>query len=321
MKALSKDGIESAAIHGNKSQNNRERALAGFKNGKVVALVATDIAARGIDVDGVSHVFNYDLPFVPESYVHRIGRTARAGAAGEAIAFCTPEERGLLRDIERTIRQPVPVMQHELGIQGVAELAPGHGWSPVGDKPRKSGGGRHMPKSAKKPHRGQGGERFGEQRGEKRADHRGGGRKPHHGEGKREWMPTEPIDQSQFAARAESAPVKAERPRHERPHADRAPHDRVTGDRAQGERKHADRPHGDRHHGERKHADRPHADRPHGERKHGERSHDRSQGEGKQGARSQRRPFKGGKSAPAHAGQQPSSGGNWMKAIGRGNTP
>jgi ATP-dependent RNA helicase RhlE len=151
VKALAKENYESAAIHGNKSQANRERALAGFKAGKILALVATDIAARGIDVDGVSHVFNYDLPFVPESYVHRIGRTARAGAAGEAIAFCTPEDRGLLRDIEKTIRQQVPIKDHELGLK-VDPLVPNFGWNPVRE-PRKSGGGRHMPKAqAKKPH-------------------------------------------------------------------------------------------------------------------------------------------------------------------------
>jgi ATP-dependent RNA helicase RhlE len=155
VKALAKENYEAAAIHGNKSQANRERALAGFKSGKILALVATDIAARGIDVDGVSHVFNYDLPFVPESYVHRIGRTARAGAAGEAIAFCTPEDRGLLRDIEKTIRQQVPVRQHALALK-VEELAPNFGWNPLQEK-RKSGGGRHTPKGAKKPHhRGQG---------------------------------------------------------------------------------------------------------------------------------------------------------------------
>ena len=107
-------GFRSSAIHGNKSQSQRERALAEFKAGKIATLVATDIAARGIDVDAISHVVNYDLPHVPESYVHRIGRTARAGAAGVAIAFCDHEERGLLRDIERTIRQSVPVMQHRL---------------------------------------------------------------------------------------------------------------------------------------------------------------------------------------------------------------
>jgi ATP-dependent RNA helicase RhlE len=116
VKGLVKQRIEAAAIHGNKSQSQRERALAGFKSGKVRVLVATDIAARGIDIDGVSHVVNYDLPFVSESYVHRIGRTARAGASGEAVAFCDPEERSLLRDIERTIRQKIPVIRHQMSI-------------------------------------------------------------------------------------------------------------------------------------------------------------------------------------------------------------
>ena len=116
VKGLVKERIEAAAIHGNKSQGQRERALAGFKSSKLRVLVATDIAARGIDIDGVSHVVNYDLPFVPESYVHRIGRTARAGSSGEAIAFCDAEERPLLRDIERTIRQKIPVAEHRLAL-------------------------------------------------------------------------------------------------------------------------------------------------------------------------------------------------------------
>ena len=115
MKGLIAGGYTASAIHGNKSQANREKALAGFKAGKILALVATDIAARGIDVDGVSHVINYDLPHVPESYVHRIGRTARAGAEGVAIAFCAGDERSLLKDIERTIRQTIPVVTHALG--------------------------------------------------------------------------------------------------------------------------------------------------------------------------------------------------------------
>jgi len=132
MKHLSNGGFTAAAIHGNKSQSNRERALAGFKTGKILVLVATDIAARGIDVDGVSHVVNYDLPHVPESYVHRIGRTARAGASGEAIAFCAPDDRPLLRDIEKTIRAAVPVKEHELSLGDVPSLAPSHGWNPVG---------------------------------------------------------------------------------------------------------------------------------------------------------------------------------------------
>ena len=102
-------GIDANAIHGNKSQPQRERAIAAFKSGQVKVLVATDIAARGIDIPGVSHVVNFDLPDVPEQYVHRIGRTARAGATGIAIAFCAGEERSNLRDIERTTRQKLTV--------------------------------------------------------------------------------------------------------------------------------------------------------------------------------------------------------------------
>jgi ATP-dependent RNA helicase RhlE len=103
-------GVEATAIHGNKSQPQRERALASFRDGQARVLVATDIAARGIDVEGVSHVINFELPNVPEDYVHRIGRTARAGAAGIAISFCSDEERPYLRDIEKLTRRSVRVM-------------------------------------------------------------------------------------------------------------------------------------------------------------------------------------------------------------------
>ena len=103
-------GIGADVIHGNKSQNARERALDSFKDGTIRVLVATDIAARGIDVDGITHVVNFDLPNVPESYVHRIGRTGRAGHAGIAVSFCDGEERAFLRDIERTIHRTVPVI-------------------------------------------------------------------------------------------------------------------------------------------------------------------------------------------------------------------
>ncbi|MGE0546019.1 MAG: DEAD/DEAH box helicase [Kofleriaceae bacterium] len=108
---LMKHGIHAEAIHGNKSQNARERALAGFKTGRVRVLVATDIAARGIDVDNVTHVVNVDVPEVPETYVHRIGRTARAGASGMALTFCDTEERGDFRAIEKLTRQSIPVVE------------------------------------------------------------------------------------------------------------------------------------------------------------------------------------------------------------------
>ncbi|MCA0399859.1 MAG: DEAD/DEAH box helicase [Proteobacteria bacterium] len=110
VKHLGRDGIEAAAIHGNKSQAQREKALAAFRAGHCRVLVATDIAARGIDVEGVTHVINFELPNVPDSYVHRIGRTARAGASGIAIAFCAGDERPFLRDIEKLTRMPVPVL-------------------------------------------------------------------------------------------------------------------------------------------------------------------------------------------------------------------
>ena len=107
-KHLEHAGVTAASIHGDKSQPQRERALASFKKGDVRALVATDIAARGIDIDAVSHVVQFELPNVPEAYVHRIGRTARAGADGSAIAFCADDERNLLRDIQKVTRQTIP---------------------------------------------------------------------------------------------------------------------------------------------------------------------------------------------------------------------
>jgi ATP-dependent RNA helicase RhlE len=108
VRRLAAAGIAAAAIHGNKSQTNRDRALTGFRDGKVRTLVATDIAARGIDVDGITHVVNFDLPHVPDTYVHRIGRTGRAGADGTAVSLCDAEEVALLRDIEKLIRKSIP---------------------------------------------------------------------------------------------------------------------------------------------------------------------------------------------------------------------
>jgi ATP-dependent RNA helicase RhlE len=106
---LDKNGIVSEAIHGNKSQGARQRALENFRSGRTRVLVATDIAARGIDIDGITHVINFEVPNVAESYVHRIGRTARAGATGKAISFCDAEERAFIKDIEKLIGQSVPV--------------------------------------------------------------------------------------------------------------------------------------------------------------------------------------------------------------------
>jgi len=145
---LNKNGIPSEAIHGNKSQGARERAMNGFRAGSVKVLVATDIAARGIHVDDVSHVFNYDLPNVPESYVHRIGRTARAGREGWAVSLCDPEQRAWLRDIEKTIGKSVAVVTdhpyHSEAAQNSTMRPPvlgGGGGRGRGGPPRNGGGG------------------------------------------------------------------------------------------------------------------------------------------------------------------------------------
>jgi ATP-dependent RNA helicase RhlE len=119
-KHLAASGLGAAAIHGNKSQGQREQALAAFRAGSARVLVATDIAARGLDVDGITHVINFELPNIPESYVHRIGRTARAGAAGTAISFCDAEERTHLRDIETLIRRRLPTQDRRGHIAPLA---------------------------------------------------------------------------------------------------------------------------------------------------------------------------------------------------------
>ena len=137
---LEQAGISSSAIHGNKSQNQREAALDGFKKSKIRVLVATDIAARGIDVDNVSHVVNYELPNVPESYVHRIGRTARAGAEGIAISLVDGEEKAYLRDIERLTKQTIPAEDRRndaklIATATVEDRGPRQGQRPQGRRP------------------------------------------------------------------------------------------------------------------------------------------------------------------------------------------
>ncbi|MCK5397766.1 MAG: C-terminal helicase domain-containing protein, partial [Thermoplasmata archaeon] len=123
VKLLARADIEALAIHGNKTQSAREKALASFKAGKVKILIATDIAARGIDVEGISHVINHDIPNIAETYVHRIGRTARAGSGGISISLCSPEEHMFIRDIEKLIKQPIPVVDERPYLTRV-ELKP-----------------------------------------------------------------------------------------------------------------------------------------------------------------------------------------------------
>ncbi len=199
-KVLTQAGHASEAIHGNKSQSARQNALKGFKEGKLRALVATDIAARGIDIDGLTHVINFDLPNVPETYVHRIGRTGRAGASGKALSFCDHEEKEYLRDITRLIKRDIPVVaEHPFVMVGGPKKAEPEVREPR--QPRGPGRGGRQGQGQRQPQatraQGEGQQRNGG-RNQPRRDDRG------------------PREQRPQPARAER-PVNAEQPRTEQP--------------------------------------------------------------------------------------------------------
>ncbi|KGE01235.1 DEAD/DEAH box helicase [Rhizobium sp. YS-1r] len=204
--------FEVASIHGNKSQGQRERALKAFREGDIRVLVATDVAARGIDIPGVTHVFNYDLPEVPDAYVHRIGRTARAGRDGIAIAFCAPDEAGLLRDIER--------------LMGI-EIATASGERPQGMSRPSRGGNNNRGGNRGRGGNGQGrGRSIGDGRPERRERP---ARKPFFAsEG------AEAGTQSEERGERQDRPFRGERPQ------------RAHGDRPHGDRRQGDRPFGGR---------------------------------------------------------------------------
>jgi ATP-dependent RNA helicase RhlE len=307
--------IPVSAIHGNKSQNQREAALDAFKAGKIRVLCATDIAARGIDIDEVTHVVNFDLPEVPEAYVHRIGRTARAGEAGAAVAFCSGEERHLLRDIERVTRQQIPSEDRRNDQSLASDKAgeprearrddrrgdrrddrrggqrpargdrPARAERPAYSEPRNFGGGELRPGGEVRAHDGQ---RNG-YRGDRPRQDRGGDRS--HGR-----------DRERGSERNSERPgvVYAGAADGYRGGLDRREHRQYQDDsRDQGHRpRGSDRPRGDRPHGDRPHGDRPHGDRPrHG---NGEHRHHEPRGD--------RRP-EGNRDGHRHAGDRHTSGG------------
>jgi ATP-dependent RNA helicase RhlE len=238
---LDSRGVRSEAIHGNKSQNARQKALDNFSRGKARVLVATDLASRGIDVTGVTHVINYELPADAESYVHRIGRTGRAGASGIAFSFCDGSERGQLKSIERLINQRIAV----LPVPGPDQMAP---------EPALVARSEREDDREESP-RGPRGDNRGDHRGP-RGGHRGGPRSgPDH-------RATRTFGDRPYGDRPQGA-----RPQGARPQGDRPQGDRPHGDRSHSARPHSDRPHSDRPHSDRPHSDRPQAARPEGERR------------------------------------------------------
>ncbi len=201
-KVLTQAGFAAEAIHGNKSQSARQNALKGFKEGKLRALVATDIAARGIDIDGLTHVINFDLPNVPETYVHRIGRTGRAGASGKALSFCDHEEKEYLRDIIRLIKRDIPVEAE-------------HPYLMVGG-PKKAEPEVREPRQPRGPGRG------GQQRGPREQRPQGRGDRP---QGQRNGPAREPRPQQAGGERSAGGRPHGDRPqqgRSERPQQQRS---------------------------------------------------------------------------------------------------
>ncbi len=325
-------GIKAAAIHGNKSQGQRTAAMQGFRHGHLKVLVATDIAARGIDVPGVSHVFNYELPNMPEQYVHRIGRTARAGADGIAFSFVAPDERGYLKDIERLTKIKLMSVGLPEGFRELVAALP----KPVAEPRTEQGrGGR--------PGGRPGGRSDGERQGRGAPGGRsGGGRgRPNHGSQLtsrdgygRDEIPVSdrgprdgaPQDAQRQSGRYEGRPA-GDRPRGDRPRGDRPQGERPAyGSRPQGERPaYGDRPRGDRPQGERGYGDRPRGDRPQGERPaygnrpQGERPAygDRPRGDRPQGERSAHpRPDSHKRGGPPIAGAKHSRDGERPRNYG-----
>ena len=307
--ALEDQGVRSEAIHGNKSQNARQKALDNFSRGKARVLVATDLASRGIDVTGVTHVINFELPADAESYVHRIGRTARAGASGVALSFCDGSERGQLRSIEKLTSQRIAVVptpsnedmpaappmrpraEREARDAGEDDQRNGR-FRPGGHGARNGGGGRP----------GGGGRRsFGDRPSHDRTGH------------------------DQTRGDRPPAPASTEfrggdfrdRPQSDRPQGDRPQSDRPQGDRPYGDRPRNDRPHGDRPHGDRPQGDRPRPyggpgnNPPHGDRPRGEHrpAGDRPHGDRPQAARPQGERPQGDRPRPAWKGRKFGGGG------------
>jgi ATP-dependent RNA helicase RhlE len=242
-------GIKSAAIHGNKSQAQRTAAMQGFRHGHLKVLVATDIAARGIDVPGVSHVFNYELPNVPEQYVHRIGRTARAGADGIAYSFVADDERAYLKDIEKLTKVRLMPVGLPEGFREMVNSLP----APIMAKEEP--------------------QRWGRPDGDRARRDRPASRKPRSGRNDSQLMSRDgygrdeiPVSEGGYRDGAPQDRQRQERPRQDRPRHDRQWQDRPRGDERPRQARSDDRPRQDR-----SSQDRPRQERPYGERQRDDR--------------------------------------------------
>ncbi|MGB9154739.1 MAG: DEAD/DEAH box helicase [Alphaproteobacteria bacterium] len=280
---LNKDQHHSDAIHGDLQQRRRNRVIENFRDKKYRILVATDVAARGLDIPHIAHVINYDMPQVPEDYIHRIGRTARAGAEGHAVSFLTGADNAKWRAIQRLMNGEDPNAPAARSGGGGARRGFGSGarkpfWKKDGDRPQGDRPHSDRPKSDR-PY------------GDKPRTERSFGDKPHsdkpHSDKPRSDRPygdrpksDKPYGDKPRAERSFGDKPHSDKPRGERPYGDRPKSDKPYGDKPRAERSFGDKPRGDRPYGDRPKSDRPYGDKPRGERPSGDRPHsDKPRGE------------------------------------------
>jgi ATP-dependent RNA helicase RhlE len=312
--------IEAAAIHGNKSQSQRERALAAFREGSTRVLVATDIAARGIDVDGVTHVINFDLPNIPESYVHRIGRTARAGASGSAISFCDHEERSYLKDIEKLIRKQIPATDRRGTIAASAVSVAAEQTERHRDARRpQNSGQRHQGGRPNGGNRSERGPRQGANP-ERRQEARSNGQ----GEPRREATPGQQRERNQEGRRNDGnrSDFRGQRPG-ERPRGEQAaPRQEFRRDEAPREsRRENSRHDGSRPQGTRPENQRNHEGKPSRDRSPAQRGHSASSTEQRKPSSGERTPDRRNENGGQKPLQRPGNSGGKPHRFGRGGAP
>jgi ATP-dependent RNA helicase RhlE len=266
---LERSHINADAIHGNKTQGARQRALENFRSGRSRVLVATDIAARGIDIDGITHVVNFDLPNIPESYVHRIGRTARAGASGTALSFCGPDERSFLRDIERLTRHSLSVISDHPFVSAAGAKPAASDDAEGGRRSGNRGGGNRGGGYRNGSHRA-GGHRDGGRESGREGGHRGSNGQGR-GHGRRHEAAVVGAGASEQAEHPRSAQQRPDRPRDEHRRGEHRRGEHRAGEHHAGERAKGGQRHGGRHQGARPQGERPQGERPQGERSRGER--------------------------------------------------
>ena len=264
VKRLAKVGIRAIAIHGNKSQGQRQRALEDYRTGKVKTLIATDVAARGIDIPNITHVFNYEIPNVPEQYVHRIGRTARAESTGIAVAFVDKTEANYLRDIEKLLGEKIPQMDMPADMTEKLKELSSRDALPEPEKPKpdaRKGRGK-----SKKKARFSKSEKSGDKTEGRGASDGNKSRRPNPDQAERSGSSARPQRARSDSKKPWEKKDRPERTRSDRPRTDKSPSDKPRSDKPHSDRPRSDKPRSDKPRSDKPRSDRPRSDKPRSDR-------------------------------------------------------